>query len=157
MWTYLQDHFITFALDLCAAIGGAWVFSRYYPQISDWRSRRSAKAVNKQIARLQSDLNEFQKQLKDTKMYVVHYISEVFGALSLAMLSFFLLVIAFITISNPLSWIIMIFSAVIMFYFWRTNNLALMRLSPERYTERLHRRINHLRQRLPDKANKPVE
>jgi uncharacterized membrane protein required for colicin V production len=61
MWAFWQEHLVTFLLDIIAAIGAAWVFSRFYPRLSDWASQRSRNATIAKIAALEKNLKIFEE------------------------------------------------------------------------------------------------
>jgi hypothetical protein len=74
VWTFMQEHLLSFSLEFLAAVVGAWVFSAWYPTISDYRARRSKRAIIQKVDQLQKSLEQYDEEEKETKLFVVRII-----------------------------------------------------------------------------------
>jgi hypothetical protein len=69
-WTFMQEHLGGFLVELLAAVVGAWIFTAWYPSISDYRAHRSARAAERKIAELEKSLCRYETDFADVKLFV---------------------------------------------------------------------------------------
>src|SRR3981081_28197 len=82
MTDWAGEHLVNFILDLCAALGAAWLFFKFQPRISDYRSRRSVKSAQKRITRLETRLKSYEGDLSDPARYIGRMVINLFFALT---------------------------------------------------------------------------
>jgi hypothetical protein len=145
---FWQEHLITFLLDVCAAIGAAWLFFRFYPRISDWSSQRSSKAAIAKIQALEKDLNLFEQEVRDPKIYVIKYLYYVLGALGCLILACSFAIMASLSSDHNIGTAASVAGIFFIFRFFTVNKLALLRVNPDRYREYMKKRADRLRRKL---------
>jgi hypothetical protein len=69
-WSFMQEHLGSFLLELLAAVVGAWIFTAWYPSISDYRAHRSTRATERKIAELENSLRHYETDFADAKLFM---------------------------------------------------------------------------------------
>jgi hypothetical protein len=67
---WILEHLFGFLLEILAAITGAWIFSAWYPAISDYKARLSVRATHKKIANLERILYEYESDFENPNLFV---------------------------------------------------------------------------------------
>jgi hypothetical protein len=93
--TWALEHLPGFLLEILAGAVGAWLFSAWYPSISDYWARRSISSSRKRISRLENALGKYEVDFADGRLFISRIINIVFSAISFLIASFFCVALAF--------------------------------------------------------------
>jgi hypothetical protein len=151
---WATEHLVNFLLDLCAAFLVTWLFFRYQPRFSDYRSKRSLAAARRKAAKLEEQLTSFERSTEDIREFMGRLINHATRGLINCLFMFALAATgifqaAFFHEDRMLfiiSQVVMFILANLFFVLFRWR-ITLLRVeaSPETYKQRLRERIDRLR------------
>lgn len=176
-WAFMQEHLLGFLLEILAAAVGAWLFAAWYPSISDYRARRSTRAVQKKITQLEEALERYETDFADTRLFVARISRITASTILAAILSMFMMMISLTVENSMLIWCqikgekcedvslenayviftssrgilqisALIASCVALFVLFMVGRDFNLQLRPEKYRAYMTDQINRLRPRL---------